>query len=72
MCYMLSKGGYLNDAVAHWHPHVMFYAPRGDVARWGANRPGSPVMADDQSYDDADIFFVVVANWSDGTPGPRR
>ena len=70
MCYMLSKGGYLNDEVGHWHPHVMFYAPRGDVARWGANLPGSPVMADGHSYDDADIFFVVVASWSDGTPGP--
>jgi hypothetical protein len=70
MCYMLSKGGYLNDDVGHWHPHVMFFSPRGDVARWGANLPGSPVMADDHSYEDANIFFVVVASWSDGTPGP--
>nr|HEX4317935.1 hypothetical protein [Kofleriaceae bacterium] len=67
MCYMMSKDGYLNDDVTHWHPHVMFFTPRGDLARWGANQQGSPVMADDKSYDDADIFFVVVANWSDGT-----
>jgi hypothetical protein len=72
MCYMMSKNGYLNDEVAHWHPHVMFFTPKGDVARWGANLPGSPVMADDQSYDDADIFFVVVASWSDGTPAPMH
>ena len=45
----------------------MFYTPREDVARWGANLPGSPVMAADHSYDDTDIFFVVVARWSDGT-----
>ena len=72
MCYMMSKNGYLNDEVTHWHPHVMFYTPREDVARWGANLSGSPVMADDHSYDDANIFFVVVASWSDGTPGPKR
>ena len=25
MCYMLSKGGYLNDAASGpWHPHVMY------------------------------------------------
>src|SRR5262249_25747503 len=46
MCYMLSKGGHLNDDVGHWHPHVMFYAPKGDVARWGANLPGSPVLVE--------------------------
>src|SRR5262252_1507457 len=28
MCYMLSKQGYLNDQVGHWHPHVMFFLPR--------------------------------------------
>ena len=67
MCFMLSKGGYLNDEGGHWHPHVMFFAPRIDVAKWGANLAGSPVMADSTSYDDADIFFVVVAKWSDGT-----
>jgi hypothetical protein len=70
MCYMMSKGGYLNDRDGHWHPHVMVYAPKGDVASWGANLPSSPVFADDESYADANIFFVVVARWSDGTPGP--
>ena len=70
VCYMMSKGGYLNDRDGHWHPHVMFYAPKGDIARWGANLPGSPVMADDESYDDANIFLVVVPSLSDGTPGP--
>ena len=70
VCYMMSKGGYLSDSVGHWHPHVMFYAPKGDVTPWGANLPSSPVKADDESYDDANIFMVVVPSWSDGTPGP--
>jgi len=71
MCFMLSKSAYLNDTGGAWHPHVMFFTPRGELARWGANLPGSPVMADHGSYEDTDIFFVVVANWSDGTPGPK-
>jgi len=48
--YMMSKGGYINDSVGHWYPHVMFFTPRMSPARWGANLPGSPVMADDHSY----------------------
>jgi hypothetical protein len=70
MCYMLSKGGYLNDSAGPWHPHVMFFAPRTDDAAWGANLPGSPVASDSASYEHTTIFFVVVTNWSDGTPGP--
>src|SRR5580658_2945127 len=27
MCYMMSKDGYLNDGVGHWHPHLMFFLP---------------------------------------------
>jgi hypothetical protein len=70
MCYMMSKGGYLNDANGPWHPHVMFFAPRTDDAAWGANLPGSPVDSDSASYDETTIFMVVVASWSDGTPAP--
>jgi len=76
MCYMMSKGGYLGDdagAGGHWHPHLMFFVPHdpaGDAA-WGANKHGSPVMGGDNSdIDPAVVYFVVVANWSDGTPGP--
>jgi hypothetical protein len=71
MCYMLSKGGYLNDAAGGpWHPHVMYFAPRTDDAAWGANLPGSPIASDSASYDETTIFFVVVPKWSDGTPAP--
>ena len=71
MCYMMSTGGYLNDAAnGPWHPHVMFFTPRTDDAAWGANLPGSPVASDSASYDETTIFFVIVPNWSDGTPAP--
>ncbi len=69
MSYMMSKGGYLNDdAHGPWHPHVMFFEPRTSPAQWGANLPGSPVMADADADDATSIFFVVVRAWSDGTP----
>lgn len=70
MSYMLAKGGYINDAVTHWHPHVMFLTPRTDDAAWGANLPGSPVVSDSINIEKTSIFMVIVGNWSDGTPAP--
>lgn len=71
VCYMMSKSGYINDtAGGPWHPHVMYIVPRTDDASWGANLPGSPVASDSRSYEHTTIFFVVVPNWSDGTPAP--
>jgi hypothetical protein len=70
MCYMMSKDQYLNDQVHSWYPHVMFYAA-GDVAKsWGANLPGSPVIASNDPQARVTTFMVVVRHWSDGTPGP--
>jgi hypothetical protein len=68
MCYMMSKQGYLNDAVTHWHPHVMFFAPLAKPESWGANLPGSPVLAVEDTEDRLTVFMVPVAKWSDGTP----
>ena len=60
----------INDQGHSWHPHVMFYAA-GDVAKsWGANLPGSPLMAANDPQARLTTFFVVVHHWSDGTPGP--
>lgn len=71
MSYMMSKGGYLGDAAAGpWHPHVMFFVPRTEASLWGANLPGSPVASNFGENTETTIFFVVVPNWSDGTPGP--
>jgi len=70
MCYMMSKQGYLNDRVGHWHPHLMFFVPPTDAATWGADLSGSPILADDDPEDRLTIFMVPVAKWSDGTPDP--
>ena len=70
MCYMLSKHQYLNDQGKSWHPHLMFLVP-GDVEKsWGANLPGSPVIAANDAEERATIFMVLVPKWSDGTPAP--
>ena len=71
MSYMMSKGGYLNDAAGHWHPHLMFHIPKTDAASWGANLPSSPVELDTEHHEVPEpetIFMVPVGNWSDGAP----
>ena len=68
MCYMMSKQQYLNDDDMSWHPHLMFFIP-GDAAKgWGANLPGSPILAADDPEERATIMMVPVGKWSDGTP----
>jgi hypothetical protein len=67
MCYMLSKQGYLNDRVGHWHPHLMFFVPSTDAKIWGADLPDSPVLSTDDPQDRLTVFLVPVAQWSDGT-----
>ena len=71
MCYMLSKQQYLNDRGKSWHPHLMFLVS-GDAAKsWGADLPGSPVIAADDPEERVTIFMVFVGKWSDGTPAPE-
>jgi len=70
MCYMTSKQQYLNDRDKSWHPHLMFFAPGNAAKSWGANLPGSPVIAADDPEERATIFMVWVGTWSDGTPAP--
>lgn len=71
MCYMLSKQQYLNDDGKAWHPHVMIFAA-GDATRsWGANLPGSPIIAADDPEERVTIFMIWADHWSDGTPGPQ-
>ena len=70
MAYMMSKQQYLNDAGVHWHPHLMFFVP-GDAGKgWGADVPGSPVIALNDPEEESTTFLVLVDHWSDGTPGP--
>lgn len=68
MCYMTSKQQYLNDQGKSWHPHLMFFVSGDAAKRWGANLPGSPVIAADDPEERVTIFLVWVGNWSDGTP----
>ena len=67
MCYMMSKDQYLSDQGMSWHPHLMFFIP-GDAAKsWGANLPGSPVLAADDAEERVTIMMVPIGTWSDGT-----
>ncbi|HTV16897.1 MAG TPA: hypothetical protein VME68_19410 [Acidobacteriaceae bacterium] len=68
MSYMQSKEGYLNDAVGHWHPHVMFFEPLDMAKTWGANLKDSPILSGDDVTARITIFMIPVARWSDGTP----
>lgn len=71
ICFMMSKQQYLNDRGKSWHPHLMFFVP-GDAAKsWGADLPGSPVIAADDPQERATIFMVVVGKWSDGSSDPE-
>ena len=70
MVYMMSKQQYLNDDGMSWHPHVMFFAAGDAEKSWGANLPASPVMAAYDPEQRMTTFFVLVNQWSDGTPGP--
>jgi hypothetical protein len=68
MCYMLSKQQYLADDGKAWHPHLMFFVPGDAGKNWGANLPGSPVIAVNDPEDRSTIFMIWVGQWSDGTP----
>lgn len=67
MCYMLSKQGYLSDHDGHWHPHLMFFVSQTDAVTWGANLPGSPILASSAPEDRLTVFLIPVGKWSDGT-----
>jgi hypothetical protein len=71
MCYMMSRQQYLSDDQPHnWHPHVMLFAS-GDAAKsWGANLPGSPVMAADDPEERVTVMMIWAGTWSDGTAAP--
>jgi hypothetical protein len=66
MCYMLSKQHY-NDRDGHWHPHLMFFVSQTDPAAWGADLPGSPILAFNDTVERVTVFLIPVRNWSDGT-----
>jgi hypothetical protein len=76
MCYMMSKQGYGGDTAPHWPAHVMFFYSEIAPATWGANLPGSPIMAvsDVAQHPSEHLteFVVGVGKWSDGTEAPMH
>ena len=67
MSYMMSKQQYLNDTDKAWRPHLMFFLPGVPDKSWGANLPGSPVIAADDPEERMTIFMIPLSKWSDGT-----
>ena len=73
MCYMMSRAGYLSDALGHHVPHLMFYFPLTDKSSWGADLPDSPVTLNPQFQGGPEPiteFVIPVGKWSDGTAAP--
>jgi len=73
MCYMMSRAGYLNDALGHYVPHLMFYFPLTDKSSWGADLRDSPVTLNPQfqgGQEPITEFVIAVGKWSDGTVAP--
>jgi hypothetical protein len=67
MCYMTGKQGYGGDVAPHWPSHLMFFYSDVDPAIWGANLPGSPVIAFADPLEHQTQFVIPVERWSDGT-----
>ena len=67
MCFMMGKEGYGGDAAPHWPAHVMFFFSDTDPASWGANLPGSPIIAVADPTEHLTQFVIVVQHWADGT-----
>jgi len=67
MCYMMGKEGYGGDSNPHWPPHLMFFYSDTNPAIWGANLPGSPVIAVADPVEHLTQFVIPVRLWSDGT-----
>ena len=65
---MLSKQGYLSDRDGHWHPHLMFFVSQAGPSAWGADLPGSPIVAFNDTWEHMTVFLIPVRRWSDGTP----
>ena len=68
MCYMMGKEGYGGDSAPHWPSHLMFFFTDANLASWGANLPGSPVVGlSDPAVEHLTQFVIPVQRWSDGT-----
>ncbi len=71
MCYMMGKEGYGGDVAPHWPAHLMFFFSDTDPAIWGANLPGSPVIAVADPTEHLTQFVIPTQKWADGTEAPE-
>jgi len=67
MCYMMGKQGFGGDSAPHWPSHLMFFYTDADLASWGANLPGSPVVGMSDPVEHLTQFVIPTQKWSDGT-----
>ncbi|MGD0931728.1 MAG: hypothetical protein ABR902_13850 [Candidatus Korobacteraceae bacterium] len=70
MCYMMGKQGFGGDSAPHWPAHLMFFYSDTDPAIWGANLPGSPVIAVADPQLHLTQFVIPTQRWADGTEAP--
>lgn len=68
--FMLSKQGHLNHAHGPWHPHMMFFVSREQVAGFGPDVNNSPTMSVSRGALST-LVMVPVPTWSDGSPAPQ-
>jgi hypothetical protein len=67
MCYMMGKQGFGGDSAPHWPSHLMFFYSDVDPAIWGANLPGSPIIAIADPTEHLTQFVIPAQKWADGT-----
>lgn len=65
---MMSRRGYLADAVGAAGPHTMVFLANVPGSAWGANLAGSPVGSTPGDKASITIFYLPARQWSDGTP----
>jgi hypothetical protein len=70
MGYMMSEQAYLSVRDPRWHPHVMFFVPPKGGGTWGADLPGSPILAFKDTSDRVTVLLIPVGKWSNGTVAP--
>jgi hypothetical protein len=70
MCYMMGKQGFGGDSAPQWPAHLMFFFSDTDLASWGANQLGSPVIGIADPSEHLTQFVIPTQRWSDGTEVP--
>jgi hypothetical protein len=67
LAMMMSKDGYVADAVGTPGPHLMVFLAGVPAEAWGANLDGVPIGAATGDKPSITVFFVSARFWSDGT-----